>query len=189
MPEQERTNIKTYRVKNLTCVPTVRLLHDKLTDNGFRVKDITYGKLTLLTGHDSFNEELLVAILNRYGMDLIHDREEQLVEEIKIAVHELIHDLNNMNSIIRRSDFLVEKLSYSYSYLSKLFSAHEKITLEKYIIQEKIERIKELIIQDEYTLSEIAYMMGYSSVQYLSNQFRKITGEKVSVFKQRILAL
>ena len=117
-------------------------------------------------------------------MDIIEDKEEQLVEDIKVSVIELIHTLNNMNSIIRKSDYLVEKLRKSYQQLSKTFSAYESITLEKYIILQKIERIKELINQDDYTLSEISYMMDYSSVQYLSNQFKKITGVSVSVFKK-----
>ena len=81
------------------------------------------------------------------------------------------------------ADYLVEKLGYSYPYLSRLFSASEPLTLEKYTILQKIERIKELILSEEYTLSEIAFMMDYSSVQYLSNQFKKITGVSVSEFK------
>lgn len=117
-------------------------------------------------------------------MDIVEDKEEQLVEDIKVSVIELIHGLNNMNSIIRKSDYLVEKLGKSYQQLSKIFSAHEPITLEKYIILHKIERTKELIDQDDYTLSEISYMMDYSSVQYLSNQFKKITGVSVSDYKK-----
>lgn len=185
MPGKEDRKTITFRVKNLTCEPAVRLIRDKLSETGFQVDEVSYGRISLGNCTAPHSREMLKAILNRYAMDLIIDREEQIVEDIKTAVHELIHDLNNMNSVIRRSDFIVEKLGYSYTYLSKLFSKVEKTTLEKYIIQKKIERIRELIGQNEYTLSEIAHMMGYSSVQYLSNQFREITGESPSEYKQR----
>ena len=91
--------------------------------------------------------------------------------------------MNNVDSVVRKSDYLVEKLGYSYPYLSKIFNSHEPVTLEKYIILQKIERIKQLIDNEDFTLSEIAFMMDYSSVQYLSNQFRKITGMSVSEYK------
>ena len=107
-----------------------------------------------------------------------------MVEQIKLAVIELIHYYNNANSLIRNSDYLVEKLGYTYQYLSSIFSKHENITLEKYIIVQKIEKAKELLEFENYTLSEISFMMGYSSVQYLSNQFRQITGVSVSDYKK-----
>jgi AraC-like DNA-binding protein len=92
--------------------------------------------------------------------------------------------MNNVDSIARKSDYLVEKTGLSYPYLSRIFSNHEHITLEKYIILNKIERIKELIDQEELTLSEIAFNMDYSSVQYLSNQFKQMTGMTVSDYKE-----
>ena len=112
------------------------------------------------------------------------EKEEALVEKIKQALIELIHLSNNNNSIIRNSDYLVEKTGMNYQYLSSLFKQKEKITLEKYIILLKIEKAKELITYNELSLSEISYMMGYSSVQYLSSQFKNITGLTVSQFKQ-----
>ena len=123
-------------------------------------------------------------MLQFYGFEIIHSKEDRIVEEIKLAVTELIHDLNNVDSIVRKSDYIVEKLGLSYPYLSKIFSEHEHKTLEKYIILQKIERIKYLIDTDDFTLSEIAFMMDYSSVQYLSNQFKSITGMTVSQYKE-----
>jgi len=107
-----------------------------------------------------------------------------IVEQIKIAVIELVHYANNNNSIIRNSDYLMEKIGKSYQQLSNIFSEHEDQTLEKFIIAHKIEKSKRLLIQNELTLSEIAFQMGYSSVQYLSNQFKKTTGQTVSEFKK-----
>jgi AraC-like DNA-binding protein len=85
--------------------------------------------------------------------------------------------------MVRNSDFIVGKFNLSYQHLSTVFSHHEGITLEKYIILQRIEKVKELIQLEELTLSEIAYMMGYSSVQYLSTQFKNITGYSVTEYK------
>jgi len=92
------------------------------------------------------------------------------------------------NAMIRNSDYLVERFGLSYPYLSALFSKHEGTTLEKFIISLKIEKVKELIEEEDLTLSEIAYMMGYSSVQYLSTQFRAVTGVSVTDFKNSEIA-
>jgi AraC-like DNA-binding protein len=175
-------NIRTFHVKNLNLKTAAMLLSDKLEDMGFEVVRIVPGIITLKEISDD-EEKKFNEILNKYGFEIIKDRDQILVEEIKQAVIELIHYMNNMNSVVRKSEYIVEKLGKSYSHLSRVFSKHEPITLEKYIILQKIERIKELIDQDEYTLSEIAYMMDYSSVQYLSNQFKKITGYSVTEYK------
>ena len=86
--------------------------------------------------------------------------------------------------MVRNSDYLVERFAVSYQYLSGLFSKHQGITLEKYIILHKIEKVKELVMEDELTLSEIAFMMGYSSSQYLSTQFKSIAGVSITAFKK-----
>jgi AraC-like DNA-binding protein len=121
--------------------------------------------------------------LQEQGFDLIFDKEAALLEAIKVAVLEMIYYGNNLNSLIRNSDYLSDKLAHPYTYLSKLFSDKTRVTLEKYIILVKIERVKELLSYNEMTLSEISYQMGYSSVQYLSNQFKQITTFSVSEYK------
>lgn len=178
---------KHYKIKNLVCDSAVLLLKEALALHAYMVYHISLGTITVSFDPRSLSEVKLRYLLQKYGMDIIENKEKQLVEDIKVSVIELIHRLNNMNSIIRKSDYLVEKLGKSYQQLSKTFSIHEPITLEKYIILQKIERIKELIDQDDYTLSEISYMMDYSSVQYLSNQFKKITGVSVSDYKKESL--
>ncbi|HDS06412.1 MAG TPA: AraC family transcriptional regulator [Bacteroides sp.] len=159
------------------------LIREKLEKAGILVDEISLGKATIRFDETRVSRVDIRQVLLELGTDLIEDREQQLVEKIKLAVIELIHHMNNVDSIVRKSDYLVEKLGLSYSYLSRIFSSHENITLERYIILNKIERIKELIDQDEFTLSEIAFMMDYSSVQYLSSQFRNITGMTVSEYK------
>jgi len=173
----------TIHIKNMVSRCCIVLIREKLEKAGILVDEISLGKATIRFDETRVSRVDIRQVLLELGTDLIEDREQQLVEKIKLAVIELIHHMNNVDSIVRKSDYLVEKLGLSYSYLSRIFSSHENITLERYIILNKIERIKELIDQDEFTLSEIAFMMDYSSVQYLSSQFRNITGMTVSEYK------
>ena len=117
-------------------------------------------------------------------MELIIDKDQAMVEQIKQTVIELIHYMNNVDSVVRKSEYLVEKMGKSYQTLSKIFSRMEPITLEKYIILQKIERVKELALDDRFTLSEIAWMMDYSSPHHLSNQFKNIAGISLSDYKK-----
>jgi AraC-like DNA-binding protein len=121
-------------------------------------------------------------LFNSLGFRIIQDKEAEMVEELKRVVVELVHH-TTFNAMVRNSDFIVNRFDKSYQYLSTIFSKHEHITLEKYIILQKIEKVKELLHNDQLSLSEIAFMMGYSSVQYLSTQFRQITGYTVTEYK------
>jgi YesN/AraC family two-component response regulator len=163
------------------CITVVRLEFEKA---GIDILEIRPGYAKIEFDGNQINLDEIEKLLNKHSMGLIKTREQQIVDQIKTAVIELIHHSNNINSIMRKSDYLVEKLAMSYQQLSKIFSKYENTTLEKYIIKNKIERIKELIDSNEYSLSEIAYMMDYSSVQYLSNQFKKETGMSVSEYKK-----
>jgi AraC family transcriptional regulator len=174
----------TLYIKNMVCHCCLRVIRTELEKAGVAVREITLGKARVSYDEEKITIEGIRSVLQDLGTDLIEGREHRLVEEIKLAVIELIHQMNNVDSIVRKSEYLVEKTGLSFAYLSRIFSAHEHITLEKFIILHKIERIKELIDQEEFTLSEIAYMMDYSSVQYLSNQFKHITGMTVSEYKE-----
>ena len=161
----------------------ITLLKERIEKIGLKVENIKLGEITVHI--NSINDKKkLEKTISRTGFEIIQSRDKQIVEQIKIAVIELVHQLNNTNSIIRKSDYLVEKLGMSYQQISKTFSQHESITLEKYIILQKIEKIKELIDSDEYSLSEIAYMMDYSSVQHLSAQFKNTTGLTPSEYRK-----
>ena len=105
-----------------------------------------------------------------------------MTEQIKAASIELVHQYNNANSLLRNSDYLSEKLGLPYEKLSKHFREQTGTTLEQYLILLKVEKAKELIAYGEHTLSEIAYILGYSSVQWLSTQFKKVTGYTVSQY-------
>lgn len=171
-------------LKNMVCRCCVRVIKEELEKEGVYINNIRLGVVDLTYDSSKFSMDEISAILNRNGFEVIKGRDEMLVEQIKQAILELVHFSNNVNSIIRKSDYLVEKLGYTYQHLSKVFSKYETVTLEKYIILNKIEKIKELIDGNEYTLSEIAYMMDYSSVQHLSMQFKGVTGLSVSEYKK-----
>lgn len=120
--------------------------------------------------------------LKRLGFEIIDDRKSRLIEKIKSSIVEIIHH-GHENIAVNFSEYLAQKLNYDYNYLSNLFSEVEGTTIEKYFIVQKIEKVKELLKYDELTLSEIADRLGYSSVAYLSNQFKKQTGLSPSFYK------
>jgi AraC-like DNA-binding protein len=121
--------------------------------------------------------------LDELGFELIDDSKSKLIEKIKLLVIQLIHHgEGHMHQ--NYSEYIAAKLNKEYNYLSHLFSEVEGTTIEKYIINQKIERVKELLVYNELTLSEIADSLGYSSVAHLSGQFRKVTGLTPSYFKQ-----
>jgi len=117
------------------------------------------------------------------GLELMDDKRAVLIEKIKNIIIEMIHHSDEMIKT-NFSDYLSEKLNHDYTYLANLFSEVQGSTIEHFIINHKIERIKELIIYDELNITEIAWKMNYSSVAHLSNQFKKVTGLSPSHFKQ-----
>lgn len=126
---------------------------------------------------------LLDERLENLGFELIDDKKTRLIESIKITVVELIRNYDNLPKMAF-SDYLSEKLHHDYSALSKLFSEVEGVTIEQYLITQKIEKVKELLVYDEFSLSEIAHQLNYSSVSHLSKQFKKVTGLTPTHFKQ-----
>jgi AraC-like DNA-binding protein len=127
-------------------------------------------------------EQIRAALLES-GLELMDDRKAVLIERIKTAIIELVHFTEEQPKV-NFSDFLSEKLHHDYTYMSNLFSEVQGTTIEQFMISHKIERVKELIIYNEVTLTEIAFIMHYSSVAHLSNQFKKVTGLTPSHFKQ-----
>ena len=117
------------------------------------------------------------------GFELIDDKKSRIIEKIKNIIIELVHHQNN-DAKTNLSDVLSSQLHHDYNYLSNLFSEIEGTTIEKYFIAQKIEKVKELLVYDELSLSEIAFRLNYSSVAYLSNQFKKVTGLTPSYYKQ-----
>jgi len=185
---EQRQNMITENIfiKNMLCRSCIRVVREELEKSGIIVESIKLGEATITFNPDKILLLDIDQILINNGFGIVIEREKMIVEKIKQCVVELIHLMNNVDSIVRRSEYLVEKMNLSYQQLSKLFSKHESITLEKYIILNKIERTKELILSNEFTLSEIAYMMDYNSVQYLSTQFKTVTGLSVTDYKKSL---
>ena len=169
-------------MKNMTCSCCIHLLRRELTLDGVEIQEIQLGTLRLALDTAKITWRKIESILDGYGFEIIRDKEKMIVEQIRHAVIDLVHN-STYNAMVRNSDYLVERFGMSYPYISTLFSKHEGITLEKFTILHKIEKVKELIEYGELTLSEIAYMMGYSSVQYLSTQFKSVTGISVTEYR------
>ena len=173
-------------IKNMVSKSCVKVVKQELERIGFiKVINVELGKAEINYDAQIIGLDVIDSILKRNGFELLRDTDAILVGQIKGAVIEHIFYGSNTNSLIRNSDYLSERLEQPYPYLSKVFKDRTGTTLEKYIILIKIERIKELITYNEHSLSEISYMMGYSSVQYLSNQFKQVTGYTVSVYKDK----
>jgi len=159
------------------------VVQNELEKLGLKVKNIKLGEVVLETAPTEANKRKVETNLVALGFELIDDRRSRIIERIKTVIIELVHRQNGeMKSNL--SDILSSELHHDYNYLSNLFSEIEGTTIEKYFIAQKIERVKELLVYDELTLSEIAYTLNYSSVAYLSNQFKKVTGLTPSHFKQ-----
>ena len=128
--------------------------------------------------HDQLKENLALS-----GLELLDDKKSILIDRIKNVIIEMIHYTDELPDV-NYSVYISEKLHYDYTYLSNLFSEVKGVTIQQFIIIHKIERVKELLLYDEMNLTEIAYLMHYSSVAHLSNQFKKVTGLSPSFFKQ-----
>lgn len=166
----------------MVCSRCIRVVREELIGLGLEVIDVRLGKVILAKLPK--NMESLNTTLKQNGFELLEDKNAQIVESIKSHIIELIYSDNLGDMKTNLSHYLSKHLGRDYSALSKLFSEIESITIEKYFILHKVERVKELIVYDELTLTEIAFKLGYSSVQHLSNQFKKITGLSPSYFKK-----
>jgi YesN/AraC family two-component response regulator len=152
---------------------------------GFHPEKILLGEVTIKEDSltDAQVSQLDSALVN-LGFERIDDRKARLIESIKNKIIQRIHHTDRVDLRLNWSSVLSEEMHYEYNYLSNLFSSVEGITLEQYIIRQKIEKVKELLFYDELNLSEIANKLGYSSVAHLSGQFKKITGFTPSEMKK-----
>ncbi len=144
---------------------------------------VNMGEVEIMENITDEQREQFRLALRESGLELMDDKKAMLIEKIKTIIIEMVHYTDELPKS-NFSDYLSEKLNHDYTYLANLFSEYQGTTIEKYIIIHKIERVKELIIYNEVNLTEIAWMMHYSSVAHLSNQFKKITGLTPSHFKQ-----
>ncbi len=175
----------TFYVKNMVCNRCIMVVRQQLEGLGLHPEKVVLGEVALQ--EEDIHAEQWAAIdkaLLATGFERIDDRKSRLIESIKNEVIKRIQHPEGLDRKSNWSTILAEALHYEYNYLSSLFSSVEGITLEQYIIRQKIERVKELLFYDERSLSEIAHLLGYSSVAHLSSQFKKITGLTPSELKK-----
>jgi len=172
----------TLHIKNMVCPRCVTAVEDTLTNLKIPFSSVTLGEALVEDNNIDYN--LLNKELKKIGFELINNNNLQIVEQIKSIIIEFIHHSENEQLKNNFSEYIATKLNYDYSYLSKLFSEKENTTIEKYIILQKIEKVKELISYNELSFSEIAYKLNYNSTAYLSKQFKDIMGLTLSEYKK-----
>ena len=166
----------------MVCNRCKMVVKDELLKFGLHPTSIELGEVELKEELDTKKKDDLDKVLRSFGFELIDDKKSKLIEKIKNTIVELVHESEEQLRI-NFSEHISQLLHHDYNYLSNLFSEVEGITIEKYFIAQKIEKVKELLKYDELSLSEIADKLGYSSVAYLSNQFKKQTGFAPSFYK------
>lgn len=170
-------------IKNMVCNRCIMVVEQEFEKLGYRPASVELGEVELPDPITEAERTIIDGHLKPFGFEVIDDRKSLLITQIKTAIIKLVHQQNGKLKT-NFSDYLVEKLHHDYTYLSNLFSGVEGITIEKYFIAQKIEKVKELLVYDELSIGEIAFLLNYSSASHLSNQFKKVTGLTPKHFKE-----
>jgi YesN/AraC family two-component response regulator len=169
-------------IKNMVCSRCIMVVKSELEKAGLQPLQMELGEVEIMEDLAKNRLEDLDKQLRRFGFELIDDRKSRTIEKIKNIIVDLVHHSGDAIHT-NLSEYISSRIHQEYNYISNLFSEIEGITIEKYFIAQKIEKVKELLVYDELSISEIADKMGYSSVAYLSNQFKKYTGLTPSYYK------
>lgn len=169
-------------IKNMVCNRCKMVVKSEFDKLGYHTSTVELGEVEIKNELTEIEKQNLNIALQNFGFNLIDDKKSRLIERVKTLVVELVH-YNNNDLKTNLSDYISSRLNHDYNYISNLFSDVEGTTIEKYFIAQKIEKVKELLVYDELSLSEIAFKLNYSSVAYLSNQFKKVTGLSPSHFR------
>ena len=181
--DASKNQTTTLTIKNMVCNRCIKVVKEELEKLNLDVRSIILGEAVVGGDEKDLPMSEIKNVLTENGFELIEDKKAKIIEQIKITIIDFIYSDVEFEKDKNISKILEKKIGYDYNYLSTLFSSIENITIEHYFILQKIERAKELLKYGELTLSEIAYQLGYSSVQHLSNQFKKVTGLTASQFK------
>lgn len=169
-------------IKYMVSLRCKLLVQDVLEKLGIRCIHVELGVAEIQGNITEQQQEQLKKNLLKWGLELLDDKKTILIERIKNIITEMIHYSDELPNI-NYSDYISQKLNYNYTYLANLFSEIKGITIQQFIIYHKIEKVKELLLYNELTLTEIAYRMHYSNVSHLSNQFKKVTGVSPSFYR------
>ena len=181
MTATEKTT--TFFIKNMVCDRCIMAVHKTIEEMGLKPIDVKLGSATVEGAIDDNQRQELRKKLQSIGFELLDDQRQRTIEQIRTAIIQLVH-YNDNNSPANLSSYLSEKFGQDYCALSKLFSEYASKTIERYYMEMRIERVKELLTYGELTLSQIALKLNYSSTAYLSSQFKAVTGMTPSQFKK-----
>lgn len=170
-------------IKYMVSLRCKMLVKDELKRLGLHYVIVDLGMVEILEDIAPLQFQELKKNLAISGLELLDDKKSILIEKIKNVIVEMVHYTDEMPKV-NYSDYISEKINHDYTYLSNIFSEVKGITIQQFIINHKIERVKELLLYDELNLTEISYILNYSSVAHLSNQFKKVTGLSPTFFKQ-----
>lgn len=170
-------------IKNMVCDRCIKVMKDILKSLDLRPLIVRLGTIEFEDCMNNEQKERLRLRVEAQGFEIIEDRKSRLVENIKKLIINFVNEQDGELSI-KLSTYLADALHYDYNYLSNLFSSIEGVTVEQYLIKQKIEKAKELLIYDEISLTEIAYRLSYSSLAHMSGQFKRVTGLTPSYFKK-----
>lgn len=179
---QVRNNTMKLFIKNMVCLRCKMVVKAEFEKIGLHCIAVYLGEVEVMENVTAMQKEELKITLLKSGLELMDDKKAMLMEKIRNIIIEMVH-YNDELPCKNFSSFLAEKLNYNYSYLAHLFSETEGMTIEHFIILHKIEKLKELIIYDELSFTEIAWKLHYNSISHLSYQFKKMTGLTPSFFK------
>jgi AraC-like DNA-binding protein len=168
--------------KNMVCVHCAAMFLDELDTLGLEYRDVGIGLIDINDDADLSTKYKLNKVLEKFGLTPVHDHKNTIITKIKNFIQEEINNPSDDRKFVL-STYLSEKLNYDYTYLANLFSATLGITITWYYITQKIERVKYLLIYEQRSVSEITYMLNYSSTAHLCSQFKKVTGLTPSEFK------
>jgi AraC-like DNA-binding protein len=170
-------------IKYMVSLRCKMIVKDQLAELGIDYVSVDLGVVQAQKALSSQQRAELNDRLSRFGLELLDDKRSILIEKIKNVIVEMVHYTEEFPAVTY-SEYISGKLNYDYTYLSNVFSEVNGITIQEFIIRHKIERVKELLLYDELTLTEIATKLRYSSIGHLSNQFKKVTGLSPSFFKK-----
>tara|TARA_R110000868_G_scaffold410826_1_gene700382 strand:- start:3052 stop:3678 length:627 start_codon:yes stop_codon:yes gene_type:complete len=175
---------KEFWIKNMVCSRCLKVIQQELQEVGITVLSLELGRLLVEAPKKTSNEivEAVTTVLHANDFEIVQKEEEMLVERMKVILIEQLQELP-LHIKVKTSELLASRLHKDYKTLSKLFSANEQTTLEKYFIKLKIEKVKELIQLKQHSFSDIGYLLDYSSVNHLSRQFKKVVGMSMTDYK------
>jgi AraC family transcriptional regulator len=172
-------------IKNMVCHRCIMAVEKTLESSSIPFEQVTIGEVLLKDKLSSDKTGILKDKLAVIGLELIDNRMSGLIEKIKnLVIKKARNEVDEKDQQLKLSNYLAARLHHEYTYLSSIFSSIEGRTIENYFIEQRIEKVKELLVYNEMTLSEISYQLDYSSVAHLSNQFKKVTGLTPSHFRQ-----